>query len=72
VYTEASAIMRAVAADFYFTVGVWKSLQLTVFGTNQGASTIICKAFQDFCVGIGIHTTEQYSVLPDRFDCCFI
>jgi hypothetical protein len=42
---EASTILKAVAADFFLTVGVWKSLQITVFGTYQGAFTIMHKAF---------------------------
>jgi hypothetical protein len=36
--------LRAVAADF-FLVGVWKSLPVTIFSTNQGVSTIKRKAF---------------------------
>jgi hypothetical protein len=39
------AVLRAVAADFFLTFGVWRSLRITVFGTYQGASTIIRKAF---------------------------
>jgi hypothetical protein len=27
------------------TVGIWRSLRITVFGTYQGASTIMCKVF---------------------------
>jgi hypothetical protein len=42
---EASTILRAVAADFSFNVGIWRSLRKTVFGTHQGASTIMRKAF---------------------------
>jgi hypothetical protein len=37
------AVFRAVA-DFFLTV-VWRSLQITVFGTYQDASTIVRKAF---------------------------
>jgi hypothetical protein len=36
---EASTTLRAV------TVGIWRSLWITVFGTYQGASTIMRKAF---------------------------
>jgi hypothetical protein len=36
--------VRAVAADFSLTVGIWSSLRITLFGTYQGASTIMCKA----------------------------
>jgi hypothetical protein len=42
---EASTVLRAVAADFFLTVGIWRSLRITVFGTYQGASTIMGKAF---------------------------
>jgi hypothetical protein len=41
---EASTVLRAVAADFFLTVGIWRSLRITVFGTYQGASTIMRKA----------------------------
>jgi hypothetical protein len=58
---EASTVLRAVAADFFFncwyleipsdnrisslTVGIWRSLRITVFGTYQGVYTIMRKAF---------------------------
>jgi hypothetical protein len=42
---EVSTILRAVAGDFSLTVGVWRSLRITVFGTYQGVSTIMRKAF---------------------------
>jgi hypothetical protein len=45
VCTEASTVLRAVVADFFLTVGVWRSLLITIFGMNQGASTIMLKAF---------------------------
>jgi hypothetical protein len=46
VCAEASIVLRAVAAYFFFlTVGVWRSFRITVFGTNQGGSTIMSKAF---------------------------
>jgi hypothetical protein len=41
VCTEASTVLRAVAAAF----GVWRSRRITVFGTYQDASTIMRKAF---------------------------
>jgi hypothetical protein len=40
---EAITMLRAVAADL--TVGIWRSLGTTVFGTYQGASTVMRKAF---------------------------
>jgi hypothetical protein len=45
VCAEASTILRAVAANFFLTVGIWRSLRITAFGTYQGASTIMRKAF---------------------------
>jgi hypothetical protein len=40
-----STKLRAVAADFFFNCGIWRSLWITVFGTYLGASTIMRKAF---------------------------
>jgi hypothetical protein len=72
---EASTILRAVAADFSLT-GIWRSLRITVFGTYQGASTIMHKALignvLDFYLGSGSRTPELYSVSPDWFEYCFI
>jgi hypothetical protein len=42
---EASTVLRAVAADFYFNVRIWRFLRITAFDTYQGASTIMRKAF---------------------------
>jgi hypothetical protein len=42
---EASTVLRAVAAEFFFYCGIWRSLRITVFGIYQGASTIMRKAF---------------------------
>jgi hypothetical protein len=44
VCTEARTISRAVAVDFFLVVGVRKSVRITVFGTYQGASTIMWRA----------------------------
>jgi hypothetical protein len=41
---EVSTVLRAVAADLLF-VGLWRSLGINVFGTYQGASTNMRKAF---------------------------
>jgi hypothetical protein len=38
---EASTVLRAVAADFTLTAGVWRSVRITVFGTYQGAYTVM-------------------------------
>jgi hypothetical protein len=40
-YVEARTVLRAVVTDFFLTVGVWRSLRINVFGTYQGASTIV-------------------------------
>jgi hypothetical protein len=45
VCAEVSTVLRAVAAKFSLTVGVWRFLRITVFGTYQGASTVMRKAF---------------------------
>jgi hypothetical protein len=42
---EVSTVLRAVAADFFFNCWYWRSLRITVFGTYQGAFTIMRKAF---------------------------
>jgi hypothetical protein len=44
VCAEASNVLRAVAEDF-LSVGVWRSLRITLLDTYQGASTIMPKAF---------------------------
>jgi hypothetical protein len=44
VYTEARTVLRAVVTDSSAIVGVWRSVRITVFGTNQGASAIMRKA----------------------------
>jgi hypothetical protein len=43
VYTEARAVLRAVTTGSSLNVGVWKSLRIIVFGTYQGASTVVRK-----------------------------
>jgi hypothetical protein len=42
---EASTVLRAVAANSFFNCWCLRSLRITVFGTYQGASTIMRKAF---------------------------
>jgi hypothetical protein len=42
---EESTILRDIAVYFSFNCLYFKSLQITVFGTYQGASTIMHKAF---------------------------
>jgi hypothetical protein len=57
VCAEASTVLRAVAADF-FSVDVWRSCEITVFGTYQGASTIMPKAFDWKCSNISTCEVE--------------
>jgi hypothetical protein len=46
VCAEASIVLTAVAGGLSsLTVAIWRVLQITVFGTYQGASTIMHKAF---------------------------
>jgi hypothetical protein len=45
VCTEASNVLRVLAVDFFFNYGIWKTFQITIFGTYQGKSTIMHKAF---------------------------
>jgi hypothetical protein len=42
---EASTVLRAVAADFFFNYWCLEIPSETVFGTYQGVSTIMRKAF---------------------------
>jgi hypothetical protein len=43
VYTEASAVLRAVAVDFFFNCWCSEIIQITIFGMYQGASTVMLK-----------------------------
>jgi hypothetical protein len=43
VYTESCTVLRAVMTDFFLTVDIGRSLQITVFGMYQGASTVMRK-----------------------------
>jgi hypothetical protein len=42
---EASTVLRAVAADFFCNCWYLETPQITVFGTYQGASTVMRKTF---------------------------
>jgi hypothetical protein len=42
---EAITVLRAVAADSSLTVGILRSPHITLFGTNQDASTIMHRSF---------------------------
>jgi hypothetical protein len=59
------------------TVGVWRFLQITVFGTYQGESTIMRKTLDGKRSGISVYEVEavpqsRISVGPDWFECCFV
>jgi hypothetical protein len=66
---EASTVLRAIAADFFFNCRYLEILAITVFDTYQGVCIIMRK---DFYVGSGSRTPELYSVSPDWFEYCFI
>jgi hypothetical protein len=55
---EASNLLRAVARISSLTVGIWRSLLITVFGTYQGSSTIMRKAFDWKCSRISMLEVE--------------
>jgi hypothetical protein len=40
----AITVLRAVMKYFFFSCCIWGSVRITVFGTYQGASTIMCEA----------------------------
>jgi hypothetical protein len=42
---EANTILRAVVEEFFFNCWYLEILRITIFGTYQGASTIMHKAF---------------------------
>jgi hypothetical protein len=61
VYAEASSVLRALAADFVFNcwdLEIPSDNRLTIFGTYQGASTIMSKAFDWKCSRISILEVE--------------
>jgi hypothetical protein len=73
---EASTILRAVAADFFFTAGIWRSLPITVFGTNR-VSPLSCARLSignvlEFLCWKWKPYPELYSVSPDWFEVCFM
>jgi hypothetical protein len=77
VCAEANAVLRAVAADFFFKYWCLEIPSDNLFGTYQGASTIMrkafdCKSFRISMFGSGSRTQELYSVSPDWFEYCFI
>jgi hypothetical protein len=55
---EASTVLRAVA------VGVWGSLRITVFGTNQGVSTVLSYAlrFRISMLEVKDHLQEECNI----------
>jgi hypothetical protein len=75
-FAEASNILRAVAADFYFNC--W---YLEISSDDHSWHVPSCvrynvqglrlETLQNFYVGCGSHTPECYSVSPDIFGYCF-
>jgi hypothetical protein len=47
VCAETSTVFKLQRRISFLTVGIWASLQITIFGTyeEQGVFTIMCKAF---------------------------
>jgi hypothetical protein len=74
---EASTILRAVAADFFFncwyleipTDNHIRQIQRCVQYHSQVSRL---ETFQNFYVGSGSRTPELYSISPDWFEYCFI
>jgi hypothetical protein len=55
----------------FLTVGIWRSLQITVFGTYQDASTIMCKAFDWNRFRISMLQVEaEYCFIYENFVVC--
>jgi hypothetical protein len=54
VYHEVPTVSRAVMTDF-LTVGVWRSLWITIFGMYQGVWIVMCKTLawkRSTCTGV--------------------
>jgi hypothetical protein len=58
VCAEVSTVLRVVAVISSLTVGIWRSLQITIFGTYQGVSTIMHKAFNWKCSKMSVLEVE--------------
>jgi hypothetical protein len=90
-FAEASTVLRAVAEDFFFNCWYLEipsdncirhiprcvHYHATVFGTYQGASTIMRKPFHWKCSRISmleVETVPQSCIplSPDLFEYCFI
>jgi hypothetical protein len=75
-FAKASSILRAVAQISSLTVGIWRSLQITVFGIYQDVSTIMYKVsignvLEFLCWKWKLYP-GLYSISPDWFKHCFI
>jgi hypothetical protein len=76
VYTEERTVLRAVTTDFYFKC--WKlEIRINVFGTYQGASTIMCNTLDWKRSRISMFEVEAvpqqlYFIGPDWFEYCFV
>jgi hypothetical protein len=49
VFSEARTVLRAVVTYLHLTVGVLRSVVITVFGTSQGAFIVVPKT-GEYCV----------------------
>jgi hypothetical protein len=75
--SEASTIVRAVAADFFFDCGdveipANESIRNIPGGVCYHAQGLRLESFEDFNVGGGGRAPELYAVGPDRLEYCFI
>jgi hypothetical protein len=74
---EASTIVRAEAADFFFSCGTVKIPSDERVGDVPGsvhyhAQSFGLESFQDFYVGGGSSAPDLYTIGPDGFENCII
>jgi hypothetical protein len=77
VCTEASIVLTAVAADFFFNcwcseIRLDNHIQHEQRCVQYHVQTLKLEAFYDLYVGSGRRTPEFYSISPDWFVYCFI
>jgi hypothetical protein len=74
---EASTIVRAVAADFFFDcsdveIPSDECIRDIPWSVHYHAQGFRLESFQDFYVGGGSSASELYTIGPDGFENCFI
>jgi hypothetical protein len=74
---EASTVLRAVAADFFFNCWCLEILSYNRIRhlprcVHYHAQGFRLEAFSDFYIGSGSRDQKLYSVSPDRSDYCFV